>query len=126
LNRFARLIASVCAAAIVLLVAFPAAASAPRCDSRGAITFAPPPTLDEPNVSIDRTPNVATLEALFEGDGYERGRAPAPDATSMGEIAPAGFAMFLADGYVGELERISIAAPNAREDAFGVERPPRR
>lgn len=114
-----------CVAAVVLLIAFPAAASAPQCDSRGAITFAPPPKLDEQNASIDRTPNPATLEALFQGDGYERGRAPAQDASSTNEIAPAGFATFLPDAYVGELTEISIAAPNAREQAFGLERPPR-
>lgn len=28
-------------------------AAAPLCDARGAITFAPPPTLEEPNASID-------------------------------------------------------------------------
>lgn len=35
------------------LLAPSAHAAAPLCDARGAITFAPPPTLEEPNASID-------------------------------------------------------------------------
>lgn len=121
----ARFIASVCAAALVLLVAYPAAASAPQCDARGAITFAPPPKLDDQNVSIDRTPSTEALAALFDSDGYERGRTPAPDATSMGEIAPAGFAMFLPDGFMGELASDPIFAPVIQEHRSTLERPPR-
>lgn len=111
---------------MVLLVAFPAMASAPQCDSRGAITFAPPPKLDDQNASIDRTPTMEALAALFDSDAYERGRVPTPDSTATNDVAPAGFAMFLPDGYVGELTKDSVAAPNTREDVFGLERPPRR
>jgi hypothetical protein len=123
---FTRLIASVCAAAIVLLVAFPAAASAPRCDSRGAITFAPPPKLDEPNVSVDRTPSASCLEALLDkGTGYERGRAPAPEASASNDVAPAGFQTLVLEAYAGELTADPIFAPVIQEHRFTLERPPR-
>lgn len=38
---------------VVWLTARPAQAAAPRCDARGAITFAPPPVLQDPDSSID-------------------------------------------------------------------------
>jgi hypothetical protein len=44
---------SLLAATFVWLLAPSAHAAAPLCDSRGAITFAPPPTLEEPNASVD-------------------------------------------------------------------------
>lgn len=50
----ARIAASLVAVTVVWLVCPRAAlAAAPLCDARGAIMFAPPPTLDEPNTSID-------------------------------------------------------------------------
>lgn len=48
-----RIAVSLLAATFVWLLAPSARAAAPLCDSRGAITFAPPPTLEEPNASID-------------------------------------------------------------------------
>jgi len=49
-----RIAVSLFAATLVWLFAEKhALAAAPLCDSRGAITFAPPPTLEEPNASID-------------------------------------------------------------------------
>lgn len=53
MNFWARIAASLLAATFVWLLAPSAHASAPLCDARGAITFAPPPTLEEPNASID-------------------------------------------------------------------------
>ena len=41
------------AACVWLVLPRAAFAAAPLCDARGAITFAPPPTLEEPNASID-------------------------------------------------------------------------
>jgi hypothetical protein len=123
--NFARLVASVCAAAIVLLFALPASASAPRCDARGAITFAPPPKLDEPNVSIDRTPSTCQLELLLESDGYERGRAPAPETQASQDIAPAALDVLVVDAYAGDAPNEPIQAPLAREHRNNVDRPPR-
>jgi hypothetical protein len=48
-----RVVLSLLAAAMVWLVAGKAQAAAPQCDSRGAITFAPNPTLEEPMTSMD-------------------------------------------------------------------------
>ena len=44
---------------------------------------------------IEKWASMDALAALFDTDGYERGRAPSPDATAMGEVAPAGFVMFV-------------------------------
>jgi hypothetical protein len=123
--NFARLFASVCAAAIVLLFALPASASAPQCDSRGAITFAPPPKLDEPNVSIDRTPSTCQLEQLLDTDRYEHGRTPAPESRSMQDVAPAAIDLLVVDAYAGEQPREPNAAPVAREHRNTLDRPPR-
>jgi hypothetical protein len=49
-----RIAVSLLAATLVWLLAPRSAfAAAPLCDARGAITFAPNPTLEEPNASID-------------------------------------------------------------------------
>ena len=120
-----RWIASVCAAAIVLLVAFPAGASAPRCDSRGAITFAPPPRLDEQNVSVDRTPSASCLEALLATDGYERGRTPTPEASATPDVAPTFRQPGLLDAFAGELQAEPTLAQSFQEHRFTLERPPR-
>ena len=53
MKTYVRIAVSLLAATFVWLLAPSAHAAAPLCDARGAITFAPPPTLEEPNVSID-------------------------------------------------------------------------
>jgi hypothetical protein len=55
LRLYFRIAISLLAATFVWLVAAEksAFAAAPLCDARGAITFAPPPTLEEPNASVD-------------------------------------------------------------------------
>ena len=122
---FTRWIASVCAAAIVLLVAFPVSASAPRCDSRGAITFAPPPKLDEQNVSVDRTPSASCLEALLRTDGYERGRTPAPTVSATPDVAPPFVEIRVLGADGGELPSEPTLVPVIQEHRFTLERPPR-
>lgn len=122
---WARLISSVCAAAIVLFVALPASASAPQCDSRGAITFAPAPKLDEQNVSIDRTPSTCQLADLLDADAYEHGRAPTPEAQQMQDVAPAALDALILDAYAGELPQEPNHAPVAQEHRNKLDRPPR-
>ncbi len=77
-----RILVSLLAATFVWLLAPSARAAAPLCDSRGAITFAPNPTLEEPNSSVD----VAEDDCSGAGAAqlaYEHGRSPtAADATS--------------------------------------------
>ncbi len=54
LRLYLRIAISLLAATFVWLLAEKhAQAAAPLCDARGAITFAPPPTLEEPNASVD-------------------------------------------------------------------------
>jgi hypothetical protein len=52
-KRWSRIALSLLAATLVWLVAGSARAAAPFCDARGATSFAPNPTLEEPNTSID-------------------------------------------------------------------------
>jgi hypothetical protein len=79
-----RLSFALCAAALAFFLASRAEAAAPRCDSRGAITFGPPPKLEEPSRSVDVAPPGADcLDAILRGDSYERGRAPAPPDGEM-------------------------------------------
>ena len=54
MKLYVRIAASLLAVTLVWLLSEKhALAAAPLCDARGAITFAPPPTLEEPNASID-------------------------------------------------------------------------
>ena len=46
-------LAALICALFVWLLATPARAAAPQCDTRGATTFAPAPTLQAPSTSID-------------------------------------------------------------------------
>ena len=71
--RSVRTLLVVLAAVAVWLVATPASASAPLCDSRGASGLAPPPTLDLQNASVDvgMSPDACP-------DGVERDRELPP------------------------------------------------
>ncbi len=82
-----RLIVSTIAALALWLVASPAFAgeegtgrsAAPQCDTRGATTFAPAPTLDPPQASIDVGDDDATCVALTAVESFRNG-APHDDA----------------------------------------------
>jgi hypothetical protein len=82
-----RAIVSTIAALAMWLVASPAFASeegtgrsaAPQCDTRGATTFAPAPTLDPPKASIDIGDDDATCVALVAIESLRSG-APTDDA----------------------------------------------
>ena len=67
---------SLLAATFVWLLAPSARAAAPQCDSRGAITFAPNPTLEEPNASVDVGQADDCSGATADDLGYDHGRAP--------------------------------------------------
>lgn len=122
-----RIFVSLLAATFVWLLApHSARAAAPLCDARGAITFAPNPTLEEPNSSVD----VGQDDCDGSGAGeqsYDHGRTPtAIDAASEGVRA-----------LVAESPRILAATPSDElEDAATtfvapsgvrarVDRPPR-
>jgi hypothetical protein len=67
------------AALAVWLVAWPASAAAPICDYRGASAFAPSPTLDPQDASIDigMTPD-ACPDGVERDASYHQGRVPDP------------------------------------------------
>jgi len=67
------------AALAVWLVAWPASAAAPMCDDRGASAFAPSPTLDPQDASVDigMTPD-ACPDGVERDASYHRGRVPDP------------------------------------------------
>ncbi len=105
-RRWAKLVLAMAAAMIAWLVAAPAqAASAPQCDPRGAITFAPPPQLQPPSQSIEQTDDgkLTCLEKLALDEGYEQGDSPLPTSTpepalvaTMPSVLPAAPEAFIA------------------------------
>jgi len=72
-------------ALVALLVTRPAFAEsrvAPQCDKRAAVTFAPPPTLQLPDASVD----VGARDDCVRGWAehvLRQGRAPSPDASAL-------------------------------------------
>lgn len=57
---------------------------APLCDARGAITFAPPPTLEEPNASVDigDAPQADDCSTHAIDTTLDHGRAPNASITT--------------------------------------------
>lgn len=122
---------------VVWLVSSPALASeavahlankAPLCDPRGAITFAPPPQMQDLEVSLDTgMADDCTPSSPVEGRRADRGRAPAPiDASASREPVTSSFATHLAPP-AGAL----VPAPEATRQGSRpgirstVDRPPR-
>ncbi len=85
-----RFVVTIAAALCAWLVAAPAWAgmSAPQCDSRGAITFAPPPQLQPVEQSIDATDDGMTcVERMLAAEGVRQGNAPPPSPTAVDPVA---------------------------------------
>jgi hypothetical protein len=112
---------------VVWLVAQPARAaeSAPLCDARGAITFAPPPQIQDEERSIDIPVDCIEIN-LLETEHVAPGRAPPPDLSFSREPAAVGTPVVLAPTFE---ERVPLApgtnVPLRAGVRFGVERPPR-
>ena len=115
------------AALAVWLVARPASAAAPICDDRGASAFAPSPTLDPQDASVDlgMSPE-GCLDGASRDASFHQGRVPDPLPS------PAFASVLPVDGRVRVLSR----GASRREESFelavarlGVrgrlERPPR-
>jgi hypothetical protein len=89
--RFAlRLVVAIAAALCAWLVTAPAWAgmSAPQCDKRGAITFAPPPQLQPIEQSIDATDDdMSCVERMLAAEGLRQGNAPPPSPTAVDPVA---------------------------------------
>ena len=127
MSRWVRLTFAVLAAAIVWLVASRAEASAPRCDSRGAITFAPPPRLEEPNRSVDiAPPDLDCLNALFGNGSVDRGRSPpaGSDALTI-DAAPIADCTAVSAPWQPAPKIARFEARDLGEHKLTLERPPR-
>jgi len=107
MRRFLRAVTTTAVALAIWLVASPARAAAPLCDTRGATTFAPAPTLQAPMASVDvghdprECPRADLLAAYRQGgerDPRIEERSPAP-------VAP-------------------VAAPRAVDEASAMRAPP--
>ena len=88
-----RLIVAIATALCAWLVVIPAAwasQSAPQCDHRGAITFAPPPQLQPPEQSLlSPDDDLTCVEKMLLGDGVHQGNSPPPSPTATEPVAPA-------------------------------------
>ena len=90
LRPFLRFVVALAAAMCAWLVAAPAWAgmSAPQCDNRGAITFAPPPQLQPIEQSISATDDdMSCVEKMLAAEGVRQGNAPPPSPTAVDPVA---------------------------------------
>ena len=128
--RLVRLIVAFAAALAAWLVVTPALAgsgmSAPQCDARGAITFAPPPQLQPAQQSIDATDDeLSCVERMLAGEGLRQGNSPPPSPTATEPVAapPVPTLPAFAPTVLGpELEPLSRAPSGVRTS---LERPPK-
>lgn len=106
---------------------------APQCDPRGAITFAPPPQMQDVEVSVDTSVSAEEcLDAMSSGrslrGGVGRGRAPVPhDAFSAStDAAVLATAVALAAS-ARELSPAPVASTSCLRPGIRstVDRPPR-
>ncbi|MBX3186486.1 MAG: hypothetical protein KF819_05695 [Labilithrix sp.] len=145
-HRLLRALFTLTALAVVWLVASPAMAAnasftgeerrvsptapnaAPLCDPRGAIVFAPPPQIQDLEVSLDAVADDDCAAPISSrGRHATRGRAPAPiEATSSQDAATAAAALAIvrAEGARVSVPAASfvLARPGHRST---VDRPPR-
>ena len=78
--------------AVVWFVASPAQAAAPVCDPRGAIMFAPPPQMQDPEQSLDVVAPCDHAEDPFAARQVTPQRGPQIDLSSSQEpVTPNGF-----------------------------------
>jgi len=126
MGSLARPVVIVLAVLVVWLVPRVAQAAAPLCDDRGAITFAPPPTLDAQSASVDVGSPVSGCFERAAVAGYDQGSAPNPAPQSANaEIAPvnAGAHVLPAPVSLAPLDALTVGARVGAHSR--VERPPR-
>lgn len=125
ISQPARRLSALICMLFVWLLATPARAAAPQCDTRGATTFAPAPTLQAPSTSIDIGDAAPECGDSWLADALDQ-RSSSPDAGQ--ELAQT----VLAGG------PMNLHAPSTRTDCaeppqgrpltgvrFSLERPPR-
>lgn len=113
------------AGTLVVLSATTALAGAPRCDSRGAITFGKPPLLEEPKLSVDVDGAPTCLDVLLSNEAYERGRAPHVEPQGSLDALPAVPGSRPPTTSCDAATPLSRAAGNPRAELDRIERPPR-
>jgi hypothetical protein len=124
---FVRVILPLLAAAVVWLVAGSARAAAPQCDIRGAITFAPNPTLEEPNTSMDVGQADDCGAKTVTDLAYNHGRSPTgvDSADDLSRVALARVVAILDAAPSGTLTSDAPAPLVSRAERDRLERPPR-
>jgi hypothetical protein len=127
-KRWLRIVVSLIAATLVWLVAGSARANAPLCDSRGATMFAPNPTLEEPNTSVDvgQVDDCAGAQANDAACHHGHGTTVTDSAAAEGARAllPAALTILPASP-TDALSNAHEAPLPSRLDRDRVERPPR-
>jgi hypothetical protein len=109
------------------LVAGTAIAAAPICDVRGASAFAPPPTLDTPNESIDIGTGPEACEySADDGMSLHQGRTadplPSPAGADLLPVSPQSVVLAAAESTIA---RSFVSSDGAQGTSTRLERPPR-
>jgi hypothetical protein len=127
MSRPVRILVVTLVALAAWLVAGTAVAAAPICDDRGASAFAPSPTLDTPNESIDiGTGPEACGYAIDEGVGLHQGRAHDPlPAPAGADLLPAGAGTRVLAAAERVMARSFISSKGKSGIHGRVDRPPR-
>lgn len=132
MGKLLRTLLAIATFTVVWLVAAPSQAlaftglgTAPLCDPRGAITFAPPPQMQDPELSLDIPPD-CQVESPLETMNLGRGRpAPIDFSLSMDPLT----AMPMRIPALSFSERVAAPkaerAPPRRGVTSSIERPPR-
>jgi len=126
-KRWVRIAVSLLAATLVWLAAGSARAAAPLCDARGSTMFAPNPTLEEPNTSIDIGQADDCSGDQANDPAYDNGRGTtATDSTeNAGRASLPAALVILPATPTDSLAHADGAELPSRLDRERVERPPR-
>jgi hypothetical protein len=127
-GKLLRALMAVATFTVVWLLVSPASAAtsaAPICDIRGAITFAPPPQIQDEERSID-IPADCQTESPLDNPNFTPGRSAPPDISFSQEPA-AGMATGLPELSFSERVAAPVAerAPPRPGVSSSLDRPPR-
>lgn len=133
-RRLARILVAVATVVVVWLLVAPSQAfalprnGAPVCDPRGAITFAPPPQIQDAELSLDIPPDCFDLAAIDFRlvKNVDHGRSAPPELSSSQESMTGAAPILLGLEFSERLPAPSVVerAPRAA-DRESLERPPR-
>ncbi len=126
-RRLLRAIVAIATFAVVWLVVSPASAreSAPMCDPRGAITFAPPPQIQDEERSLDIPADCFEVSPL-EIRNVVPGRGGSIELSFSQEPVAAGRPALLSFSFEERVPFVKTTSARPRSGArTSVERPPR-